>query len=594
MYLWCWDDLADKKKVVDFRSPVAGLGKKSRGVGRIPGNSFERKCRCKTGAILLSSTSFTHRKLWLHDVDEKRGCQSERRQLFAGQAPRVSSPNIPVFHPDQLQMVSNNMIPQYHLHFPRTMRLHLDLNATPAANSSEDFVADFRGSESSLQVQSASTHGEVVAVAPLSESDLELHLASTHQEDVVACSGINSVAVRNFVIQLHEEAASESSLELQFAYGHREVPVARGVDINTVTAERNFVVQLYEAAGSEISLELQLASSHTHQELVVPADVDIHPVAAAAERNFLVQPHEVPGSESSLKPVQAASTHQEIVAAGIDRIFVVQLDEAAGSESSLEAFQSASDTHQEVVAAGVDINTVAAEGSNFVLELDEAAGSESSLEALQSASDTHQEVVAAGVDINTVAAEESNFVVELHEAAGSESSLEAFQLASATRQELVVAAGVDIHTVAAAPERNFVVTHLHEASSEPKMRLMADLMNPAEEVAVAPTTRVLESLEASLIHMNPEAASPHGHVDEPAEEEHEQQLLQAAAPVNLINSPAAHRLTHESYHDTHEPHHHDAHDIDTPVAPATTTGKKIIFKSSGSASNVKHAHDEMR
>ncbi len=228
---------------MDFRSPVAGLGKKSRGVGRIPGNSFERKCRCKTGAILLSSTSFTHRKLWLHDVDEKRGCQSERRQLFAGQAPRVSSPNIPVFHPDQLQMVSNNMIPQYHLHFPRTMRLHLDLNATPAANSSEDFVADFRGSESSLQVQSASTYGEVIAVAPLSESDLqlhlasthrevvavapllesdlELHLASTHREDVVACSGINSVAVRNFVIQLHEEAASESSLELQLAYIER-------------------------------------------------------------------------------------------------------------------------------------------------------------------------------------------------------------------------------------------------------------------------------------------------------------------------------------------------------------------------------------
>ncbi len=169
--------------------------------------------------------------------------QSERRQLFAGQAPRVSSSNIPVFHPDQLQMVSNNMIPQYHLHFPRTMRLHLDLNATPAANSSEDFVADFRGSESSLQVQSASTYGEVIAVAPLSESDLqlhlasthrevvavapllesdlELHLASTHREDVVACSGINSVAVRNFVIQLHEEAASESSLELQLAYIER-------------------------------------------------------------------------------------------------------------------------------------------------------------------------------------------------------------------------------------------------------------------------------------------------------------------------------------------------------------------------------------
>jgi len=92
--------------------------------------------------------------------------QPESGKLFAGQTPRVSSSNIPVFHPDRLQMVSNNMIPQYHLHFLRTMRLHLDLNATPAANSSEDFVADFRGSESSLKVQSASTHGEAVAVAP--------------------------------------------------------------------------------------------------------------------------------------------------------------------------------------------------------------------------------------------------------------------------------------------------------------------------------------------------------------------------------------------------------------------------------------------
>ncbi|CAM6022520.1 unnamed protein product, partial [Sphagnum balticum] len=101
---------------------------------------------------------------------------------------------------------------------------------------------------------------------------------------------------------------------------------------------------------------------------------------------------------------------------------------------------------------------------------------------------------------------------------------------------------------------------------------MADLMNPpVEEAAAAPTTRVLESLEPSLIHMNPEAASPHGHVDEPAKEEHEQQLLQGAAPVNLINSPAAHRLTHEPYHDTRELHHHDAHDIDTPVAPAAAT-----------------------
>jgi hypothetical protein len=123
---------------------------------------------------------------------------------------------------------------------------------------------------------------------------------------------------------------------------------------------------------------------------------------------------------------------------------------------------------------------------------------------------------------------------------------------------------------------------------------MADLMNPAEEEAViAPTTRVLESLEASLIHMNPEAASPHDHVDEPTEEKHEQQLLRPAAPVNLINSPTAHRLTHEPYHDTHELHHHDAHDIDTPIAPAAATAK-IVFKSSGSATNVKHAHDEMR
>jgi len=37
----------------------------------------------------------------------------------------------------------------------------------------------------------------------------------------------------------------------------------------------------------------------------------------------------------------------------------------------------------------------------------------------------------------------------------------------------------------------------------------------------------------------------------------------------------------------------DANDIDTPVAPAAT-GKTIVFKSSGSASNVKHAHDEMQ
>jgi hypothetical protein len=49
-------------------------------------------------------------------------------------------------------------------------------------------------------------------------------------------------------------------------------------------------------------------------------------------------------------------------------------------------------------------------------------------------------------------------------------------------------------------------------------------------------------------------------------------LLQAAAPVNLINSPAAHRFTHEL-------HHHDAHDIDTPGAPAGATGKKLSSSS---------------
>ncbi len=75
--------------------------------------------------------------------------------------------------------------------------------------------------------------------------------------------------MRTFVIQLHEEASSESSLELQLASSHQEVPVAGGMNINTVIADRNFVVQLYEAVASEISLELELASPHTHQELVV-------------------------------------------------------------------------------------------------------------------------------------------------------------------------------------------------------------------------------------------------------------------------------------------------------------------------------------
>jgi hypothetical protein len=170
--------------------------------------------------------------------------QPERRQLLAGQAPRVSSSNIPVFHPDQLQMVSNNMIPQYHLHFPRTMRLHLDLNATSAANSSEDFVADFRGSESSLEVQSASTHGEVVAVAPLSESDLELHLASTHRE-VVAVAPLSESDLELHLASTHGELVavaplSESDLELHFASTHREDVVACS-GLNSV-AMTNFVI----------------------------------------------------------------------------------------------------------------------------------------------------------------------------------------------------------------------------------------------------------------------------------------------------------------------------------------------------------------
>jgi hypothetical protein len=67
--------LADEKKVVDFRSPVAGLRRKSRGVERIPGNSFERKYSGKIAAILLSDTSFTHTGNYgLHDVEEKRSC----------------------------------------------------------------------------------------------------------------------------------------------------------------------------------------------------------------------------------------------------------------------------------------------------------------------------------------------------------------------------------------------------------------------------------------------------------------------------------------------------------------------------------------
>jgi hypothetical protein len=38
--------------------------------------------------------------------------QPERRQLFAGQAPRVLSSNIPVFHPDQF-LTATDVIPKY-------------------------------------------------------------------------------------------------------------------------------------------------------------------------------------------------------------------------------------------------------------------------------------------------------------------------------------------------------------------------------------------------------------------------------------------------------------------------------------------------
>jgi len=74
-------------------------------------------------------------------------------------------------------------------------------------------------------------------------------------------------------------------------------------------------------------------------------------------------------------------------------------------------------------------------------------------------SHTQQElVVAADVNIHLVAATaERNFVVQLYEAAGSEISLELQLASSHTQQELAVAAYVDIHLVAAAAERNFVV-----------------------------------------------------------------------------------------------------------------------------------------
>ncbi len=91
MYLWCWDDLADKKKVVDFRSPVAGLGRKSRGVERIPGNSFERKCGRKAVAILISSTSFTHTGNYGSTTSTKRGAAFHFQALHDRQACQATS-----------------------------------------------------------------------------------------------------------------------------------------------------------------------------------------------------------------------------------------------------------------------------------------------------------------------------------------------------------------------------------------------------------------------------------------------------------------------------------------------------------------------
>jgi hypothetical protein len=76
--------LADKKKVVDFRSPVAGFGRKSKGVERIPGNSLERKYGCKTVAILLWRTSFTHTGNYGSTTLTKRGATRQELVVAAG------------------------------------------------------------------------------------------------------------------------------------------------------------------------------------------------------------------------------------------------------------------------------------------------------------------------------------------------------------------------------------------------------------------------------------------------------------------------------------------------------------------------------
>jgi hypothetical protein len=156
--------------------------------------------------------------------------QSKRKQLFAGQAPRVSSSNIPVFHPTSCRWLAtiwfHNTICTSHVlwGFILTwMPRRLLIVVKTLLQTLEDRTA--------LSKCSRLLPMERLSRSPLSESDLELHLASPHREDVVACFGMNLVAMRNFVIQLHEEAASESSFELQLAYSRREVPVARGVEI---------------------------------------------------------------------------------------------------------------------------------------------------------------------------------------------------------------------------------------------------------------------------------------------------------------------------------------------------------------------------
>jgi hypothetical protein len=91
---------------------------------------------------------------------------------------------------------------------------------------------------------------------------------------------VAAAAGRNFLVQPHEVAGSESCLKaVQAASTHQEI-VAAGID-------RIFVVQLHEETGSESSLEAFQSASDTHQE-VVAARIDINTVAGE-ESNFVVQ-----------------------------------------------------------------------------------------------------------------------------------------------------------------------------------------------------------------------------------------------------------------------------------------------------------------